>query len=229
MKNNLPIAFLVFLVTLPAYADFSVGAEYSQVTRKLDIGAFDIDSESSDGLGAFLGFSWKTSIFYFKHYSEETAFEGLSVPYEKDQTSFEWHWNKKGAKEGNFVNTSAGLFHTNYALGPGIDTDFVGYSVGGGLTRFLKGPVFVNGRAKLHLLGSLSDEDLFEVSGDSADETSFWGYEAQVALGFQFGRRTAWSLQVGYKYHDTAFKGRFVDDTNQQAFVVMRFFAASKD
>ncbi len=229
MIKKLWIAVTVIFVTCPAYADFSVGAEYSQVSRNIDIGALDIDSESSDGLGAFLGFNWKTSIFYLKYYSEETAFDGLSAPYEKEQAAFEWHWNRKGAKEGNFVNTSVGIFRTNYTLGPSVDTDFLGFSVGGGLTKFLKGPVFINGRAKYHILGSMSDEDLFDVSGDGADETSFGGYEAQVALGLQLGRRAAWSIQVGYKYHDTEFKDRFVDDTSQQAFVVMRFFAASKD
>lgn len=228
MKRNLFFATLFFLVCAPVYGDFSIGAEYSLVSRELDFGTLDLDSESADSLGVYLGFDWKSSIFYLKYYSEEAEFEEISDSYEKDQALLEWHWNKEGAKKRNSGNTSFGISHTSYKLGPAINTDFGGVSMGGGFTRFLKGPLFFNLRGKLHLYFSLDDEDLFTVSGDSADTTSFLGYEVQTALGFQFGRRAAWALQVGYRFHDSNFEGRFIDDTSQQAFVNMRFFVASK-
>ena len=230
MKKYTCLALLFFLPSLAAYGDFSIGAEYNLVSRTIDFGSLDADSETSDGLAAFIGFNRRdsSSIFYIKHSREETAFDELRYDYEKQQTTFEWHWNRKGAREGNFGNTSAGLYHTKYSLGPDADTDFLGISGGGGFTRFIKGPFFVNGRVKVHLLLSLDEEELFPASGDDEDANSFWGYEAQAAFGLQFGRKNAWSLQVGYRYHDTDFKDRFIDDTSGQAFVVMRFITASK-
>ena len=229
MKRTAFCIITLFLVTLPTYADFSVGMEYAQVDRDLSVDSADVGSDSSETLGAFLGFNWKTSIFYLKHVHEETKFDDLPLVYEKAQTTFDWNWNKKGAKEGNFINTSLGMTYTTYEIGSQIDHDFLGGFAGAGFTRFIAGPVFINARVRVHLFSSLQEEELFQVSGEDEDTKSFLGYEGQAALGFLFGRKFSWSIQVGYKFHEADFVGRFVDDSSQQAFLVMRIFVPSKE
>jgi len=226
VKYKIMFILAVCLWAAPSYADFSVGGEYIELSRSLDVGWADVDSDSADTYAAFLGFDAGNSMVYFKIYREESEFGDLSLAYRKDEYSVDWHWNETTAKK-NFKNTSFGLFGTSYKIGPAIDADFFGCAAGGGLTHFVTENIFVNGRAKLRLSYN-NGEDLFETPDSDPEEgQSFLGYEAQAAIGIQLGRKVFWSVQIGYRVQTIDFEDRFIDDSNHYAFVTMRFFVPS--
>ncbi len=223
MKQIFALAILALLAT-PVHADFALGAEVFALTRDLEIGSLAVESDDSQALAVFVGFDVGNSMIYLKHSREETDFDAGTVwTYERSETAIDWNWNETTAKQ-NYLNLSVGLSLIDYRPAPGLAADFWGFSVGGGLTRFLGRNFFVNTRARLLLVGA-AEEDLF-ASGDP-EKTAFIGFEAQAAFGFQFGRKSSWSLQLGYKVHAVDFDGRFIDDEFEHGFLTLRFFIPS--
>ena len=186
------------LLPAPARADVAVGGEYLLVTRDLDLGTAEAEIDDGQAVAAFLGFDIGNSMVYLK-FSRETA----DVPasrgwtYERTEVAAEWNWNESWSKD-RYFNTALGVFVTDYHAAPGLEAEFVGVSAGAGFTRFLGRNVFFNARARLRLAAADEEELL---ASPETEETSFGGFDAQAGLGFQLGRQSAWSLQVGYKLH----------------------------
>ncbi len=216
--STLLLAVILSFLAGTADAQFVAGGQYYMLSRNVERGAFTANSRSGDAFAVFAGFDVKNSTFYLEYYREDTELNEVAWTYQKRQVSLNWHWNEPAAEDKSYYNTSLGIFQTSYDRSEAFNANFVGFSAGAGYTRYLVRQWFFNIRGKIYpMMGD--DDELFVTHDPDDDQTVFFGYEAQAAIGREFRRNSLWTIQLGFKRQEIDFKERFYSDSNHCVFL----------